>query len=160
MNMQTSNKNYDYGLLDGIRCQNMRRYSRSELYKLKRKYSWKGLKEDVCNVIKNYGIKRKFRGAKGRMIRSRKRNWDNNREVHTSLLKELKKIPTSYDNKNGLGLAMCNVRSLQKKITDLITDCNLNKIDVCFIAESWVNSKDDVIELSVLKDCGYKIDVG
>ena len=90
MNMQTSNKNYDdYGFLDGIRCQNMRRYSRSELYKLKGKCSWKGLKEDVCNVIKNYGIKRKFRGTKGRMIRSRKRSWDNNRGVHTSLLKEL-----------------------------------------------------------------------
>ena len=43
---------------------------------------------------------------------SRKRNWDNNRGVHTSLLKELKEIPTSYDNKNRLGLAICNARSL------------------------------------------------
>ena len=87
------------------------------------------------------------------------RNWDNNRRVHTSLLKELKKIPISYDNKNRLGLAICNVRSLRKKIKDLITDCSLNKIDVCFIAESWINSEDDVIALSVLKDFGYKIDV-
>ena len=84
MSMQTSDKNYDYGFLDGIRCQNMRMYSRSELYKLKGKYSWKGLKEYVCNIIKNYGIKRKFRGTKGRRTRSRKRNWDNNRGVHTS----------------------------------------------------------------------------
>ena len=85
------------------------------------------------------------------MIRSRKRNWDNNRGVHTSLLKELKKIPLSYDKKNRLGLAICNVRSLQKKIKDLITDCSLNKIDGCFIAESWVNSEDYIIELSVIK---------
>ena len=76
----------------------MRRYNRSD--KVKGKYSWKGLKEYVCNVIKNYGIKRKFRGTKGRIIMSRKRNWDNNRGVHTSLSKELKKIPTSYDDKN------------------------------------------------------------
>ena len=93
------------------------------------------------------------------MIRSKKRNWDNNRGVHTSILKELKKIPTSYHIKNRLGLAICNARSLQKKIKDLITDCSLNRTDVCFIAESWVNSEDDVIELSVLKDFGYKIDV-
>ena len=30
---------------------------------------------------------------------------------------------------------------------------------MCFIAESWVNSENDVIELFVLKDFGYKIDV-
>ena len=157
MSMQTSNKSYDYGFLDGIRCQNTRSYSRSELYKLKGKYSWKGPKEDVCNVIKNYGIKRKFRGTKGMMIRWRKRKWDNNRGVHTSLLKGLKKIPTSYDKENRLGLTICNVRSLWKKIKDLITDCSLNKIDVCFIAESWVNSEDDVIELSVLKDLDARL---
>ena len=136
----------------------MTSYSRSELYRLMGKYSWKGLKEDVCNVIKNYGIKRKFRGTKGRMIRSRKRNLDNNRGVHTSLLKELKKIPLHYDKMNRLGLAICNSRSL-RKIKDLITDCSLNKIDVFFIVESWVNSEDDIIELSVIKDFGYKIDV-
>ena len=89
----------------------------------------------------------------------RKRNWDNNMGVYTSLLKQLKKVPTSYDNKNSLGLAICNARSLQKKTSDLISDCSLNKIDVCFIAESWVNSEDDVIELAVLKDFGYKINV-
>ena len=65
----------------------MRKYSRSELYKLRGKYSLKGLKEDVCEVIKSYGIKRKFRGTKGRMVR--KRNLDNNMGVHTSLLKQL-----------------------------------------------------------------------
>ena len=35
--------------------------------------------------------------------------------VHTSLLKQLKKVPTSYDNKNSLGLAICNARSVHKK---------------------------------------------
>ena len=159
MSMQTSNKNYEYGFLYRLRCQNMRRYSRSELHKWRGKYSLKRLKEDVCKVIKNYGIKRKFRVTKGRKIRSRKRNWDNNMGVHTSLLKQLKKVPTSYDNKNSLGLAICNARLLYKKTRDLISDCSLNKIDVCFIVESWVNGEVDVIELSVLKDFGYKINV-
>ena len=89
----------------------------------------------------------------------RKRNWDNNMEVHTSLLKQLKKVPSSYDNKNSLGLAISNARSLCKKTRDLISDCSLNKIDVCFIAESWVNSEDDVTALAVVKDFGYKINV-
>ena len=30
---------------------------------------------------------------------------------------------------------------------------------MCFIAESWVSGEEDVIELSVIKDFGYKIDV-
>ena len=48
---------------------------------------------------------------------------------------------------------------LWKKTKDLISDCRLNKIDVCFIAELWVNSEDEVTELAVLKDFGYKINV-
>ena len=76
-----------------------------------------------------------------------------------NLPKQLKKVPISYVNKNSLGLAICNARSLHKKTRDLILDCSLNRIDLCFIAESWVNSEDDVIELSVLKDFGYKINV-
>ena len=112
----------------------------------------KGLKEDVCKVIKNYGIKRKYRGNKGRMIKSRKRSWDSNMRVHMNLLKQLKKNPISPDKEKSLGLAICNARSLQKKTRDLILDCSLNRIDMCFIAESWVNSEDDVVELSVLKD--------
>ena len=42
---------------------------------------------------------------------------------------------------------------------NLILDCSLNRIDLCFIAKSWVYSEDDVTELSVLKDFGYKINV-
>ena len=32
-------------------------------------------------------------------------------------------------------------------------------IDLCFIAESWVNSEDNVTELSVLNDFEYKFNV-
>ena len=48
---------------------------------------------------------------------------------------------------------------LHRETRDLILDCSLNRIDLCFIAESWVNSEDDVTKLSVLKDFGYKINV-
>ena len=61
--------------------------------------------------------------------------------------------------RNNLGLDIWNARSLCKKTRNLILDCKLNRIDLCFIAESWVNSEDDVTELSVLKDFGYKINV-
>ena len=48
---------------------------------------------------------------------------------------------------------------LCKQTRDVILDCSLNRIDLCFIAESWVNSENDVTDLSVLKDFGYKINV-
>ena len=48
---------------------------------------------------------------------------------------------------------------LCKTTRDLILDCSLNRIDLCFIAELWVNREDDVTELSVLKDFRYKINV-
>ena len=48
-------------------------------------------------------------------LKSIKRNWDSNMGVHMNLLRWLKKVPISYENKNGLGLAICNARLLHKK---------------------------------------------
>ena len=66
----------------------MREYSSGELHELRGRYNLKGMREDVCKVIKNYGIKRKFRGTRGRMInqfKSIKRNSDSKMGVHMNL---------------------------------------------------------------------------
>ena len=87
--MQSSNETSGYCFLYRPRSQNIRKYSRNDLHELRGRYSLKGLKEDICRVIQNYGIKRKFRGTRGRMINLRKRNWDSNMGVHMNLLKQL-----------------------------------------------------------------------
>ena len=101
--MQSSKEACGYCFQYRPRCQNIRKYSSNVLDELRGRYSLKGLKEDVCKMIKNYGIKRKFRGTRGRLIKSRMRKWDSNMVVHTNLLKQLKKVPISYANKNSLG---------------------------------------------------------
>ena len=116
--MQSSKETCGYCFLYRPRCWNIRKYSSNNLHELRGRYSLNGLKEDVCKVIKNYGIKRKFRGTRGRTInqlKSIKRNWDSNMGVHTNLLRQLKKVPIGYDNKNNLGLAIFHARSLCKK---------------------------------------------
>ena len=66
---QSPGETCGYCFLYRPRCQNKRRkYSSDELHELRGNYNLKRLKEDVCKVIKNYGIKRKFRGTRGRII--------------------------------------------------------------------------------------------
>ena len=106
--------------------------------------------------IKELGIRRKFRGSRGGKYRPRIQ--DQTRGIHEQWLKSLPKHNTVYWKGKDTRFFLTNVQSIINKLDMVLHHIEVDKIDIGFITETWINNKiDRELITSQAKNIGYKI---
>ena len=69
--------------------------------------------------------------------------WDKNRGVHEEWLKSLPKHNITYWKGKNTRFFLTNIQSIIKKLDMVLRHMEVNKIDIGFITETWINDKID-----------------
>jgi hypothetical protein len=126
-------------------------YSRDFLITLKPESSnINTLTVNECNNIRELGIKRRYRGNRGKLSAQRRAHFkaglrDNNCGAHAELLRPLCKETISYNNDRYLIIGTVNARSIRNKTTEYLTHVFDEKYDICTITETWLQDEDSVV---------------
>ena len=89
--------------------------------------------------MKELGIKRNFRGSRGGKFRPRIQ--DQNRGIHDKWLKSLPKTNTVYWKGKDTRFFLTNIQSIINKLDMVLHHMEVDKIDIDFITEPWINNK-------------------
>ena len=131
-------------------------YTSGQLLNIRRNKSTTNLNITTCQKIKELGFKKTFRGTRGGKKKSR--NLDVNKGVHEEWLKSLPKHNITYRIGNSTRFFLTNIQSIIKKLDMVLHHMEVNKIDIGFITETWINDKiDRDIITSQAKNTGYSI---
>ena len=111
---------------------------------------------NACSKIKELGLKRNFRGSRGGKYTSRIQ--DQNRGIHEKWLKSLPKHNTVYWKGKNTRFFLTNVKSIINKLDMVLHHIEVDKIDIGFITETWINNMiDQELITSQAKNVRYKI---
>ena len=101
-------------------------------------------------------FKRTFRGTRGG--KNKPKIQDTNRGVHEEWLKSLPKHNIIYWKGKNTRFFLTNIQSIIKKLDMVLHHMEVDKIDIGFITETWINNNiDQDIITSQAKNAGYTI---
>ena len=107
-------------------------------------------------IIKELGIKRNFRGSRGG--KDRQRTQDQNNGIHEKLLRPLPKHNIVQWKGKDTRFFLTNAQSIINKLDMILHHMEVDKIDIGFITETWINNKiDQELVISQSKNAGYTI---
>ena len=127
-------------------------YTSLQLHSIKKNNYTSNLENNICSKIKELGIKRIFRG------KYRPKTCDQNRGVHSQLLKSLPKHNILYWKGKNTRFLLRNIQSIINKLDMVLHHMELENIDIGFITETWINNtRDRELITSQAKQVGYTI---
>ena len=100
------------------------------------------LNTEQVTKINEYGLKRKFRWARGRTKDRIMRIWDTNKEVNFDNIKQIIPGNIYYKNNNFVKIAIGNPRSINGKEEIISHHCVHEDMYFCFLTETWVKDED------------------
>ena len=125
------------------------------LFSLKGNKHTSKLDEKACLTIKELGIKRNFRGSRGGKDGQKK---DQNNGVHEKWLRPLSKHNRVQWEGKDTRFFPTNAQSIINKLDMILHHMEVDKIDIGFITETWINNKiDKELVISKNKNAGYTI---
>ena len=142
------------------------RYTRNQLYKIGKTFYITKVNDTTANTIKSLGITQTLRTTRRDKKRKRGkgggkkhvRPWDTNQGVHRNLLIPLERHHKTLWNPSISKLMLTNIQSLKPKIGVIIHYILQDKLDICFITETWVSKNEDLQYIKAnLKIQGYNI---
>lgn len=115
-------------------------YCKTELLIMNSPFNMLILPDVLREHIISLGIKRRFRGHRGRKSRIRRTglwraNWDNNNKVNLQLLRPLPAVST-FDNNRQSKFGLVNARSIRNKANLLVHYAISENLDFCIVTET------------------------
>ena len=131
-------------------------YSADQLLSLKGDKYTSNLDKKTFLIIKELGMKRNFRGLRGG--RDRQRIQDQNNGIHKRWLRPLPKHNIVQWKGKDTRFFLTNTQSLINKLDMILHHMEVDKIDIGFISETWINNTiDQELVISQRKNAGYTI---
>ena len=114
------------------------------------------LDDKTTEIIKELGLKRRFRGSRGG--RNKPRAWSSNKGVHQHLLRTLPKCDITKWNDTPIKMLLINIQSMKGKINALLHHITLNDIDIRLVTETWIQTDHELQILDAnISRLGYKV---
>ena len=124
-------------------------YTSIMLHQLRPSLNMLSMSDSLRNFIAELGIKRRFRGHRGKKARINrtldwKAKWSYNKQVHHHLLKSLPR-ETTYDRNSKSKFGVVNTRSIRNKSSEFLHYCIMEDLDFCAVTETWLTNEDALI---------------
>ena len=116
-------------------------YTSGQLLSIRGNKYTTNLDKTTCLKIKELGLKRTLRGTRGG--KNKPKIQDQNRDVHEEWLKSLPKHSIIYWKAKNTRFFLTNIQSIINKLDMVLHHMEVDKIDIGFITETWINNKID-----------------
>ena len=131
-------------------------YTADLLFSLKGDKHTSNQDEKACLIIKELEIKRNFRGSIGGKDRQRIQGQNNG--IHEKWLRPLPKHNIVQWKGKDTRFFLTNAQSIINKLDMILHHMEVDKIDIGFITETWINNTiDQELVISQSKNAGYTI---